>query len=313
MRQEENNIELKDEKEGSAKIPKSPKPGGTTPRALFKLLLDILMIPLFISMLFYSALGADYHEIAGLITIGLFALHIALNAKWTIRAARNWSRASDKLKVQLVLDELMILTMVLLGISGAAISTVVFNSPETLLTGIWTTSHTVLTWVGGLLLLAHVLLHIPYMVSIAGRIRFGSRGIAKTFLGFAAGVFALGILYWQVEAAFSSRPAADTPATVSISRVVDEDEYSSSQNSSIESTPSTSETPTIESTPEAEETPSISQSPAAETPTLEDFLGKLVCTGCHRQCSLLNPHCSKGERQAQQAEQEYSAQYAAEE
>lgn len=37
----------------------------------------------------------------------------------------------------------------------------------------------------------------------------------------------------------------------------------------------------------------------------DDYLGRLICTGCGKQCSLLNPRCGKGQMQAQEAIEYY--------
>lgn len=39
---------------------------------------------------------------------------------------------------------------------------------------------------------------------------------------------------------------------------------------------------------------------------LSDYLSKLTCTGCGRQCLLSNPKCNKGARQAEEATEEYN-------
>ncbi|MGO5051795.1 hypothetical protein ACTQ6A_04655 [Lachnospiraceae bacterium LCP25S3_G4] len=49
------------------------------------------------------------------------------------------------------------------------------------------------------------------------------------------------------------------------------------------------------------ETRGFRTTPIEEGESLEDYLGKLVCTGCAKQCSLLSPQCGTGRTQAQQA------------
>ena len=43
----------------------------------------------------------------------------------------------------------------------------------------------------------------------------------------------------------------------------------------------------------------------ASVPTLDDYLKKLRCGGCGRNCSLINPRCMRGARKESQAETEY--------
>ena len=44
-----------------------------------------------------------------------------------------------------------------------------------------------------------------------------------------------------------------------------------------------------------------------DSTSLEDYLGNLICTACHRGCSLLNPRCSRGVSQADQAQAQYNS------
>ncbi len=46
-----------------------------------------------------------------------------------------------------------------------------------------------------------------------------------------------------------------------------------------------------------------------QTPSLQEYLGNLYCSGCGKHCSLLAPQCNKGEQQAQNAENEYYSMY----
>lgn len=45
--------------------------------------------------------------------------------------------------------------------------------------------------------------------------------------------------------------------------------------------------------------------PEVQTDGLEEYLSKLVCTGCGRRCPLTDPQCRKGESQAQRATEEF--------
>ncbi len=48
---------------------------------------------------------------------------------------------------------------------------------------------------------------------------------------------------------------------------------------------------------------------AESKPTLEEYLGKLRCGGCRRNCLLLYPGCMNGARKASQAEAQYEQMY----
>ena len=55
--------------------------------------------------------------------------------------------------------------------------------------------------------------------------------------------------------------------------------------------------------------PVITEEQAEEKPSLEEYLGNLICTGCGKRCSLLAPRCRKGEMQAQSAMEDYEEMY----
>lgn len=56
---------------------------------------------------------------------------------------------------------------------------------------------------------------------------------------------------------------------------------------------------------EDEEKQTETTSAKASVPTLDDYLRKLRCGGCGRNCSLINPRCMRGARKESQAETEY--------
>ena len=88
-------------------------------------------------------------------------------------------------------------------------------------------------------------------------------------------------------------------------------EKTTSQTASAETESAQTEEQTEEETDTKQNSSSQSSSGSQNTTTtavaqtLNDYLGKLICTGCHNRCSLLSPRCSKGVVQAQQAEQAY--------
>lgn len=67
-------------------------------------------------------------------------------------------------------------------------------------------------------------------------------------------------------------------------------------------------TPTVT---EAPQTSAAVTAPAETEPeiSLEEYLSKIVCTACPKRCLLSNPRCGRGERQAQEAAQDYTAAY----
>ena len=126
-----------------------------------KLALDVIM--LLLSVTFYSKnlISLSYHEIAGLILIGIFVLHIVINLKSISVMCRKFGKVPAETKAGVVVDFLLILCFAWIGISGIMIS-------KTILTGI-SSNHMVFKlghmFAGGLsvvLLGVHIGLHLGF-------------------------------------------------------------------------------------------------------------------------------------------------------
>ncbi|MBE5041269.1 DUF4405 domain-containing protein [Ructibacterium gallinarum] len=125
----------------------------------FKLALDIIMLLLSVTFFNKSLISLSYHEIAGLILIGIFVLHIVINLKAISVMCRKFVKVPAETKAGVVVDFLLILCFAWIGISGIMIS-------KTILTGI-SSNHMVFKlghmFAGGLsvvLLGVHIGLHI---------------------------------------------------------------------------------------------------------------------------------------------------------
>ena len=125
----------------------------------FKLALDIIMLLLSVTFFNKSLISLSYHEIAGLILIGIFVLHIVINTKMISAMCKKFVKVPAEIKVGVVVDLLLILCFAWIGISGIMIS-------KTILTGI-SSNHMVFKlghmFAGGLsvvLLGVHIGLHI---------------------------------------------------------------------------------------------------------------------------------------------------------
>ncbi|MEA4816901.1 MAG: DUF4405 domain-containing protein [Lachnospiraceae bacterium] len=96
---------------------------------LFKLLLDVLMLIVFVLMFDKESLGMSFHEIGGLILFGIFLLHILINHKWVCNVSRRFFSKGLPAKVRLrfIVDLLLLISFIFIGISGILISKVVFD------------------------------------------------------------------------------------------------------------------------------------------------------------------------------------------
>ena len=272
-------------------------------KILIKILLDAVMTVLYVLLMFGYGISPLFHEVFGILTGLLFVFHIWLNLPMLKalgkRVQRSRGFSSDR--ATLISDGVLTVCMPVVIISGLMISGVLFStegSAEIL------TLHNIASYLGLASMAAHLLLHAKYLYAV-GKItakRFGESSMKKTAGRFAAAVAAVVIVYSITQSVFSGKTAADSA-----------DAGSSGEISYVQ--PSQSFPQYIEESGETEEDEDKQQYTETETqqtqdtPTLSEYLGSLHCTGCGRHCSLLSPHCGRGQQQAETAESEYQELY----
>lgn len=179
--------------------------------------------------------------------------------------------------------------------------------------------HNVLSYMCLGIMLLHTLLHGKYLVGVFKKFPSAiSGGEAKSALfRFSAGAAAAVVLYSSLavfktisdkqeylENTDSENSHDNSRET--FSETADESERSN--NTQIGSSVTSDEyNSSISESSDAES--SKSQPEPTSTPTLEEYLSRLVCTGCGKRCSLLHPRCRKGEMRAETAKKQYYQTY----
>ncbi|MDF2612209.1 MAG: hypothetical protein K0R92_3683 [Lachnospiraceae bacterium] len=76
-----------------------------------------------------SAISMSFHEIGGLILLGVFVIHVLINWKWVVAITKKLFHKSIpvKTKIGYILNILLLISFTLIGISGIFISKVVFQ------------------------------------------------------------------------------------------------------------------------------------------------------------------------------------------
>jgi len=105
------------------------------PKTLTKIMLDIVMTILFVSLIYAYDTGLVFHEIVGLSISALFTSHILLNWSWVKNISKNLFntrlKTSAKLKYALNMTTFLVIATVI--ITGIFISQVIFPSLVSLL------------------------------------------------------------------------------------------------------------------------------------------------------------------------------------
>ncbi len=96
---------------------------------VFKIVLDLIMAVLLVLMYNAKVINLEFHEIGGLFAGFLVLVHIVINWKWVASVSRKIfsKNLAHKLRFGYIINLLLLLSMVLVIVSGIFISKVVFT------------------------------------------------------------------------------------------------------------------------------------------------------------------------------------------
>lgn len=127
---------------------------------VFKIFLDIGMLILMVLMFNKSVISMEFHEIGGLVLIGAFVVHHIMNGKWITAATKGFFSNKIKPKDRLgnIVNILLLVSFVLIAISGVLISEVVFSFRNADI--VWKTVHYFCSALVIILMGVHIGLHM---------------------------------------------------------------------------------------------------------------------------------------------------------
>lgn len=269
------------------------------PKMCFKLLLDLAMTILFVLLMDFQFTGIEIHEIIGLAICGLFFFHNVLNFKW-IKAVT--SRFFDKrlpvlTKLSYVLNFLLLICVTLIGLSGIFISESLFTNISVGNRDLWITIHRSSAYLGFVLISVHIGFHWKMIMN--GMKKMLHIEESNVFRRVFAIIAVILIVFAGIKSSLDHSILSKIFALSSVN--------SDTNGIAYNNTVTTSDSSSQASTQTKSNIISVSTNTDTDAQSLDNYLDSLTCTGCHRRCSLLYPQCSKGERQAQQAEQKYES------
>ncbi len=130
---------------------------------LLKFLLDIGMVLVLVLMYNKRSVNMTFHELGGLILIGVMLIHVLLNYKWVITVTRKLfsKNIPVKTKIGYILNFLLLISFLLIGISGIMISKTLFHL--NIRGGGWQTVHYTVSAVALILIGIHLGLHKEFL------------------------------------------------------------------------------------------------------------------------------------------------------
>lgn len=265
-------------------------------KTLSKIMLDIIMTILFVTLIFAYDTGLVFHEIAGLSIFALFASHLLLNWRWVKSVTKNLftRKLNSSSRLKYFLNVIILLIVATIIITGILISQVIFPSlgsslgnKQLLLVHKWT-SYVCLGLFG-----LHIVLHRRYLVESVRKILTNLRQskVGKPLLRLGATALIVVVLYSKVLS--TSTKHESTQASLYASQIA-----SSSQT-----------TTTLKGKDDSSTNPVYTETTNDDgaTISLSDYLGNLHCTACPKHCSLLKPQCGRADPQIKTAKINYQA------
>ncbi len=222
--------------------------------------------------MFYNLTGGLYHEILGIILFIIYIIHMGLNYKVIKNMAAKIIKGEAlplKTTLGFILDVIMFLCLILLMISGIAISKFIFN-----INGgtIWINIHNISAYTLFGSIIVHVLLHLKMI----------SKFIANKFDIDEAVVNILMLLMISGSTFIVYRNFINEKKSIDSSKQLNNNSSSNSESNN---------------------------NSGGSVPTLAQYLGSKHCSGCHNHCVLTAIRCSIGVNAKETATSEYYSKY----
>lgn len=283
-------------------------------KILTKIMLNIVMVILYISLIYAYETGLAYHEIVGLSIFALFSIHCLLNGAWIKNLTRNLFNPKLKTSVKLkyALNMSLFLCIATVTVTGVLLSQVVFPSLGTSFSN--ATLIFVHKWLSYLclgLFGLHIALHGRYLLESFRKISANLResNVRRTILQLGATALIVGIVYSRVITTVQG--AEDIQATIYATKNASVAQATTVTNSDLSSSNTevnvnTSYANNVSSSISTVETNDTSTDPPM---TLTEYLSGLHCTACHKNCTLARPQCGKADPEIREAKAEYQELY----
>lgn len=277
-----------------------------------KYCIDTLMMILYIILFAYQITGNMWHEILGIGLFILFLMHNILNRKWfrTFPKILKEGRHNPIVLIWNIINLLLLLDMIVLAISSVMISKTVLAGVFIADSNMWSYFHTACAYGGFILSSVHLGCHwksILLSMKHAAGVTKVSAGvtIVSRVLAFALAILGvinsfeqnIGGKFLYHRSGKNIPPKEDSIQPGEVETISTETERGAFIQLHGGNRPGNRNMESRTFTESIEEGESES-----------DFLGRLVCTGCGRRCSLLSPRCNVGESQAQSASAYYAEQ-----
>lgn len=261
--------------------------------AIVKLVLDLAMTAIFLSLMKIAFLGITLHELLGIGLFVLFAVHKVVNFRWIQGVCKGIKAgtATAKAKSMLVIDGVLLPVVTFMVGSGLAISQVVLPNMGVQDVATWAAYHRISSYVTLGLMSIHIGLHWQSIMQMSKKLLgMTEQAPLRTCL---ARLTLAAMAVWGIRACCKPElyqcliVPTGTVQTGTATDKVSEEKNAQAVNVSLLSAAAL----------------------VVDTPSLEEYLGGLFCSGCGKRCPLTALQCGRGNQYKSQAVAEYNSTY----
>ena len=236
-----------------------------------KFLLDIILFITLVLSMFYNFTGNIIHEVIGLIIFISLILHLTLNYSFIKTILKR-----KKITINIIINILLFMSLLIVIITGILISHSLFsnfNNTSLLLINI----HKISSFIIIALFFIHLLLHLNILTVY----------ITKTF---------------KIENKANIKYGLIITSFIFIILII-------KSNYPKQTLKKDSKENTLNSPSSSDNTSTTEEDSSDNPPTLDEYLSKLHCSGCHNNCILTSTKCGRGNYYYEQAKEKYYEEY----
>lgn len=267
---------------------------------IFKIILDVFMTIVLILLMNKFVTGITIHEIIGIAILVVAILHNILNIKWIKAMSKNFFRKDVPVKSKILYIINFIAFVILASdvVIGILISEALFPNIQVGNRSLLISWHKFLSYWLLIIISIHIGLHWDMVMNsfnlLLDHIKKNWKDsivlkilLKLMYVGIAiAGIISLAKPDVHNNFLLQNNSSKQNNMPNTFNNTPNNSSTNSNSNTSTDSDSSDEKSTAITS---------VSSVTIDEVTSLQDYLGKLYCTGCGRHCPLTNPQCNKGE------------------
>lgn len=243
--------------------------------------IDVCLFVILTLLMFYSFTGNFIHELLGVFALLIMIIHLVLNKMWIksiVRKINTGKKLQGKLITSTTINIILCLSIFILIITGLIMSKSILYFLNITYSNIIVCVHKYSSYVMIVCLYIHLILHLDIITMYVCKIcPLNNKKVIKTIICLLFSFILLLVIKFNFFKTSSSKKNVGNDEKINDGTNVTND----NEKNSIDDNP----------------------------PTLDEYLSKLHCQGCHNRCILNSLRCNRGSSYYQQAKDDYYEEY----